>query len=113
MTKSLAVQCDGWTPWTPGFSPKDHAEALRVLQIEQERRDHDLRLAELTHRVQEDSLKIARATERTAKLSHDFTRRWTLVFAVFAILTFVMQAFYPDGIGIPETISWIRGICGC
>jgi hypothetical protein len=37
-------KCPDWYPYSPGFSPKEHLEELRMMQLEADRRGHDKRL---------------------------------------------------------------------
>jgi hypothetical protein len=125
-----------WFPWQPGFSPKEHLEKYQMLQLEQARRESDERLAasnaviaqslarsmELTaqaaqanaaalassERIQKDSLDVAKESKDVSKESHDYAVRWTRVFVLFAVLSFVIalltllaQVFYPNGIAVP------------
>lgn len=91
-------QCPKWFAYQPGLSPRAHVERFHVLQLEAQRREHDLRLAQLeaesrrsSEQIQRDSLDIAKATREasdatrqaseairdTARQSGDFQERWT------------------------------------
>lgn len=51
--------CSAWTPHTPAFGPKEHREDYNMDRTEQRRNDFELRLFELSQKVQEDSRAIA------------------------------------------------------
>ncbi len=40
---AAARHCDRWTPYTPGFTPKEHLEELRTASLEEERRSWEER----------------------------------------------------------------------
>ena len=81
--------CPEWYPYTPGFSPKELLEELRMMELESARQDQEREMARLEAKVQADSLKIAEATQAITETAHRFTTKWTrLAFAVaiFALL---------------------------
>jgi hypothetical protein len=62
--------CQSWYPYTPGFTPKEHLEELQMgllenarrdfeLRLEKDRKEFDLKLLEISQKIQEDSRKIA------------------------------------------------------
>ena len=55
-------------------------------QLEQDRRDFELKLFELSQKVQQDSKEIAQRSEKLAQSSDNFQRRITWFFIVLAIL---------------------------
>lgn len=93
---SFDRNCPSWYPYLPGLSPKEHWERLDMMALEQARRDHDLKLAQLgaasrasQERIEADSLEIAKATK-------SFTTVWTFVavglagiLVAIAILTYL------------------------
>jgi hypothetical protein len=93
---SFDRNCPSWYPYLPGLSPKEHWEHLDMMALEQARRDHDLKLAQLgaasrasQERIEADSLEIAKATK-------SFTTVWTFVavglagiLVAIAILTYL------------------------
>lgn len=107
--------CVEWFPYQSGLSPKDHLEHQHMLQLEEQRRELQVRLTDIERKaaadsaqIQRDSLEITRnlarsseAAERIASDSHDYNRRWTRVFVVFAVLSFLVSVLalsYPQGI---------------
>lgn len=102
--------CPSWYPWREFASPREQWEESVILardqrrekfeqQMEKDRKEFDLKLFEISQRVQSDSAEIA-------KRSDTFNRRITLFFIVLTILavvgTFLSLAF-PNG--IPWLIS--------
>jgi hypothetical protein len=62
--------CQLWYPHTPGFTPKEHLEKLIMettensrrdfeMRLEKDRKEFDLKLFEISQKIQEDSRKIA------------------------------------------------------
>ncbi|CAN5802607.1 hypothetical protein BH20CHL5_BH20CHL5_05290 [soil metagenome] len=124
-------RCRYWFSWQDGFSPKEHVEWQRMLELEQRRAESEERIAAQNARIQEAGLEITRqlaaseasnaaslaTSERiqvralgVAEESHSHNRRWTIVFVIFAIASFVAQAFYPGGIDGPKTVEWLRSL---
>jgi len=104
-------QCLRWFSYRPGFSPKEHLEVERMEELEQRRRDHELRLAAMeqearrsAEQIQADSLEIAKqikaateANKATAEATGKFTSRWTYVavgIATLAVLLAGVGAFF-------------------
>jgi len=97
--------CKGWHPWRPGFDPQWHVEDLRILQleegrrqfeqdIEQRRQEFDLKLFEMSQKVLEDSRRIAERSDA-------FNRRTTWFFVALAVLEVagtLLALAYPNGI---------------
>jgi hypothetical protein len=102
--------CADWYPYQPGFSPKEHLEEERMMRIEQDRKTHDLQLAQMQAdgqaslaQIQADSLKIAETTKNITESATKFASKWTTrafwvavaaviltgVAALFAALTYV------------------------
>ena len=63
--------CPLWTPWTEHWTPARHFEEFKMLQLEQERREHERRLEEERRQFQE-RLDTQR---RTQELWMDATKR--------------------------------------
>lgn len=108
-----------WLPWRPHFAPAWHVERRDMLQLEQSRRDHDLRLKQMevdarrsSEQIQRDSLEIGKTTQATMeglreiaaraeasdKKTDDFMRNWTKTAALvgtIALLGFALQYMFP------------------
>lgn len=85
--------CARWYPYTQGRSPKEHLEELNMQQLEQSRRDFELKLFELSRKIQEDSKTIAHD-------SYKFGRRvsWAIIFfTVVQLLIATLSLAYPNG----------------
>jgi hypothetical protein len=106
-------ECPEWLPWTEGDSPKEHRERRDVLRLEQDRRELQVRLADMerdsresSEKIAADSLKIAEATQATmaglkdiADRTDQFTTRWTriaVIIGVAALVAVVMTYLFPD-----------------
>jgi hypothetical protein len=99
-------ECPEWYPYTPGFSPKEHVEQLQMMQLEADRRTHELQLAKL--RAEADQ-RAAEAAQRSVEIStklHEvsketarFTTHWTYVavaLAGAALLVILANYLFPD-----------------
>ena len=98
-------KCEFWYPWTEGKPPKEHLEKLEMMQLEQnrrefeqrmekERKEFDLKLFEISQKVQSDSAEIA-------KKAFSFNRLVTIFFIILAILTMLvalLQLAFPNGL---------------
>ncbi len=51
--------CEHWYPYLVGFSPKEHMEELKLQKLEQERRDFEFKLFNMSHELQRNNQKIA------------------------------------------------------
>jgi hypothetical protein len=71
--------CPEWYPYSPGFSPKEHLEELRMRQLEEDRRKHDLELARLQLEAEQRSQAIAEALRATTEATGRFTTKWTYI----------------------------------
>src|SRR5712692_9293830 len=54
-------KCPKWFEYVPDFSPKEHFEKRQMMDLEAERRKHDLELAELQLSAEQRSQAIAEA----------------------------------------------------
>ena len=88
--------CSKWCLYESGQSAEKHLERLQMIQLEEERKAHDLRLAAMerdsrqsAEKIQADSLEIAKAVK-------GFTTKWTYAaFAVaIAILIFTALTYF-------------------
>jgi hypothetical protein len=96
---NLDRRCSDWYPYTPGFSPKEHLEELRMAQLEQERRDHELALAQLRRDSDERGDKIAESLRQVTVETAKFTTKWTYFAFGVAVLGVALVAaayFFPD-----------------
>ena len=107
-------RCPSWYRYNSGFSPKDHFDQMTMelleqsrrefeLRLEKGRKDFDLKLFDISQKVQEDSRKIA---ER----SDSFNRRMTFFFIVLASLELfatVASLAFPNG--IPWLVNLFSG----
>jgi hypothetical protein len=58
-------KCDSWCKWQEGIEPKEHFEEVKAEQLEQDRRAFELKLFEMSQKVQEDSRAIAKGASRS------------------------------------------------
>lgn len=109
----LDRKCPQWFPFQPGLSPKEHVERYHVLQLERERYDLQMRLAQMEGEANAQSVKIAEALRDTASRTEKFTTRWTyaaFVIALLGVLLIAATYLFPDfGRGAGE---WILGQFG-
>jgi hypothetical protein len=119
--------CLKWFPYQPGLGPREHVEAFRVIQIEEQRKAHDLQLAgievesrRVSEQIQRDSLEIAKATKATmdglqgiATKTDDFQTTWTRWAVAIAIgaLVIVAAQYLSPGLG-PQIMGWVAGFFG-
>ena len=77
-------------------------------QLEQQRRAHDLRLAEMDQRSQEDSRKVAEALLTVTREAHRNDTRYTVAFLILAFVSClqVLSLAWPDG------LPWARQLVG-
>ena len=54
--------CDSWYPYMPGRSPNEHYEELQLQRLEQDRREFEARLADMTLEAQRAGAVIAEKT---------------------------------------------------
>jgi ElaB/YqjD/DUF883 family membrane-anchored ribosome-binding protein len=91
--------CPEWYPYTPGFSPKEHLEELRMRQLEEDRRKHDLELARLQREAEERSQAVAEALRAATEATGRFTTKWGYIAVGIAILALLLVAagyLFPD-----------------
>lgn len=99
-------RCAEWYPYTPGFSAKEHLEQLQMMQLEEDRRGHDLALARLRTDSDERALKIAESLHSVTVETGKFTTMWTrwafgvavagVVLALLAVALVAATYFFPD-----------------
>jgi hypothetical protein len=108
--------CHAWYPYTPGFSPREHYEELRMQQLEIDRRAFDLRLSEMNRKAQEDSLQVAEASKAIvgdlkdiALANDEFTRRVTALVILLAVLQTIFTVLALPN--IPAARRGLRRFC--
>jgi len=113
--------CGGWYEWKPNLSPKDHYEEQRMLEVEEIRRAHDLKIADLQAEsdrrtqqlmeAQHDMLQVqagiavstqlvAEATQRDYRRSdaqNSRHNRWFLALAAMGIILALATLVFPNG----------------
>lgn len=82
---SLAVMqkyryCEAWTPYTAGFSPKEHLEAQRARETEDDRQRFERQMEDDRRRFQ---LKVEGAFQT-------FSKRWTIAAVVVGVIAAVI-----------------------
>jgi hypothetical protein len=99
--------CGSWYQYIPGFGPKEHAERLEKeqweenrmkfeLEIEKQRQDFELKLFEISQKIQENSRKIA---------SRSF---WFNLFFTFVIIVLTLvQIFLAMDWGRATFRQWV------
>jgi hypothetical protein len=106
--------CGSWYPYISGFGPKEHSDKLLMeqleerrmnfeLAIEKQRQDFEMKLFEMSQRIQQDSQEIT-------KRSDAFQRRINWFFFILALLGTVgtlLQLAFPDG--IPWLVNFVGG----
>jgi hypothetical protein len=98
-------KCQWWYPWREFYSPKEmYADSMMLamrkgqqdfeMQMEKDRKEFDLRLFEMSQRIEKDNKAIVERSDR-------FNRRITWLIVLLAILGTVLTFFqlaFPDGI---------------
>lgn len=102
-------KCDGWYPYMPGLSPKEHYEELTMQRLENDRRDFEMRLFELSQKAQENTLVIAKDSKAIvndlkaiAEKNDKFSRRVTF----WIVLLAALQAL--GSILALPSVSWVQ-----
>ncbi len=97
-------KCQYWYPYTEHRTPEQHFEEFQMLQLEdnrrqfeqqmeKDRREFDLKLFEMSQKIQSDSKEIVTKSDR-------FNRRITIFIIILAILEVagtLLALFFPDG----------------
>jgi F0F1-type ATP synthase membrane subunit c/vacuolar-type H+-ATPase subunit K len=100
-------ECQKWCPYTPGFSPKDHFEELRMMQLEEDRRKHNVELAQLRAASDERGLALGRTLADITTKLHDVasrTERFTTTWTYFA-LGIAITALLIAAVGVGYTVA--------
>jgi hypothetical protein len=86
-------KCEGWYPYMPGLSPREHYEEYQMQRLENDRRAFETRLAEISQKAEESSLTIAKDSQAIvsdlkaiAEKNDKFSRRVTFWIIVLAAL---------------------------
>jgi hypothetical protein len=98
-------QCSKWYPYTQGLSPKEHVEELRMMQLEEDRRKHEVSLAQLQSKSDERAASIAESLHQVTVETGKFTTRWTYIavgLAAAALLVVLASYLFP---GLGPTIG--------
>ena len=74
--------CISWYPWREFSTPKEHFEESMMLAMEERREKFDLKLFELSQKIQNDSKEIVKKSDR-------FNRRITIFIIILAVLEVV------------------------
>lgn len=90
-------RCEEWFPYYEFLSPVEHREMRDMMRLEEERKAHATKLAEMELKVQENSLAIAKELKAvqeglaaTADKTDRFTTRWTRVAVGLALASLVI-----------------------
>ena len=108
-------KCDRWLHYKPFMSPKEHFEAFRMMQLEQERRnferrmerdrmrferalekdkkEFDLKLFKISQKVQEDSKAIV---DKSDKFNRKITF-WLVLLAILEVAGTLLSLLFPNG----------------
>jgi hypothetical protein len=92
-------KCPEWFPYREFQSPVEHRQERDMLRLEEERKAHQTRLAEMEAEIHRNSLKIAEALQAATEATGRFTTKWTYIaagIAVLALLAFLAQYLFPD-----------------
>jgi len=130
--------CESWWPYRPGRSPNQHYEELQMQRLEQDRRAHEVKLADLALEAQRQSAAIAEKdaavqirnaeiaeaskqlvselkeiTQRSAESSsrsERFSKRstWLVIILAIAQVIFAFVALYHES----YTDRFLKGIFG-
>ena len=102
-------KCDGWYPYMPGLSPREHYEEYQMQRLENDRRAFETRLAEISQKAEESSLTIAKDSQAIvsdlkaiAEKNDKFSRRVTF----WIILLAALQA--AGTILALPSVSWVQ-----
>jgi hypothetical protein len=101
--------CDGWYPYMPGLSPREHYEELTMQRLENDRRAFETRLAEMSQKAQENSLAIAddsRAIVSDLKAIAEKNDRFSRRVTVWVIILAALQA--AGTILALPSVSWVQ-----
>ena len=100
-------QCPDWFPYQPGLSPEKHLDQMFMIQMEQARREHDRRLADMEREIQQKNLEISQALQASNEATRRFTTNWTYAAFFVALAALVLTVLiYVHSLGPqPVTIS--------
>ena len=65
-------KCPKWYPYTPDYSPKEHLEEFKMLELERRREEHDLKLFEMAQDIQDRREAVAKRNEKFIKMATVF-----------------------------------------
>lgn len=106
---ALDRHCNGWYPYKPGFSPREHYDRLEMQRLELDRRAFETKLFEMGQQAQQTSIQIAQDSKAIvgdlkviAEKNDTFSRRVT----VWVILLAVLQVI--GALVALPSISWVQ-----
>jgi len=85
--------CAHWYPYRLFLNPKEHYEEFKMYDFEKRREEFDLKLFEMSKRIQEDSKNIVEKSDK-------FNRRvtiWIIILACLEVFGTIMALNYPNG----------------
>jgi hypothetical protein len=99
-------RCARWFEYQPSRSPKEHLERFEMLQLEKDRADLQVRLADMerearrsSEKIQADSLEIGKTLASVATSTDRFQRRWARAAVGLAVAALIVVAgawIFPD-----------------
>jgi hypothetical protein len=99
--------CEKWCQYTTHFSPKEHLQEARMLEIEKMRQEQTKMIADITQRGQESMIQISEATRqvsadhlelaKTVNRSSTWYQRAFLALALVALTLALAPLAYPNG----------------
>ncbi len=109
-------KCPKWVKFKPGLSPKEHADEVFVVELEELRRQNDLKIAELQRKSQEDSIAVVKSLEQIQKDHLEFVRisnRQTGKFNLaFLVLAFIAAILAIGALAYPNGATWLDWMPG-
>jgi hypothetical protein len=99
-------KCAEWYPYSAGASPLWHREEMRMMHLEELRRQNDLKIAELQAEDAKRGQEIAASLKATAEATGKFTTKWTYIavlLAFLAVLGVFLAWLFPNPLTQPAT----------
>lgn len=82
--------CSKWYPYTQGYSPQEHLEEKRVLQLEKDRKEFEFR-------IEQDRKNFELLLEQRNRNFQIFLAIVVAILAVAEIIASLLQVVYPNG----------------
>jgi hypothetical protein len=101
--------CEHWYPYSPGFSPKEHMEDLKLKALEQDRREFELKLFNISQQVQADSKGIAEESRRIAASGYRFGIISNSIMAILAAVQIWLAIAVTRGV-VNFDFDWLKRI---